>query len=79
MEPLIRINTQKVIGRMAELGYTKTSLAAALGIDRSTLAKYLKNPDVMPYGIMAKMALLLCGENLTETRRVFFAELNREV
>lgn len=76
MEPLIRINTQKVIGRMAELGYTKTSLAAALGIDRSTLAKYLKNPDVMPYGIMAKMALLLCGDSVAETRRVFFAELN---
>lgn len=33
----------------------------------------------MPYGVMAKMALLLCGENLTETRRIFFAELNREV
>lgn len=33
-----------------------SGLARALGISRSTLARYQKNPDVMPVGLLKRVA-----------------------
>ena len=57
--PMFFINIPKLRGAMAEKGYNKTTLAAALGIGRDTLTKYMEDPRRMPYGVMQDMAHLL--------------------
>ena len=47
------VDVPKVRGKMAEKGYTITSLADILGINRNTLSLYLENPDKIPYGVIA--------------------------
>lgn len=66
------VDVPKVRGKMAEKGYTITSLADILGINRNTLSLYLENPDKIPYGVIAKMADVLCDtpQNAAE---IFFA------
>lgn len=68
---LIRVNTRMIIGRMAELGYNKTTFAAALGIGRNTLDRYLNTPANMPYGVIVKMVDLLCDGSIGDARRMF--------
>lgn len=66
------IDISKLLGKIAEEGYNKTSFARALGINRNTLCKYLTNYLKMPYEIVAKMAKLLnCSPD--EAKTIFFA------
>lgn len=69
---MYEVNTKKVIGRMAEMGYNNKSFAEALGISRETLRSYLKHPEKIPYEILSKMAhLLKCSRD--EAMFLFFA------
>lgn len=67
-----KINVCKLRGKMAEKGYTITSMAKALHISRSTMSGYLKKPDKIPYGIILEMADMLC-ENTDEAKEIFFS------
>ena len=69
---MARIDVPKVKGKMAERGYTITSLAEILGIDRNTLASYLKTPEKTPYAVVSDMAGLLC-DSAEEASSIFFA------
>lgn len=70
------INVPKVRGKIAECGFTITSLAKSLDISRNTLSKYLETPEKMPYDIVARMAALLC-DNADEAAAIFFARDSR--
>ena len=70
---MVSIDVHKVRGKMAENGYTITSLSACLGIDRNTLSSYLKNPRKMPYSVVADLAALLC-DTTEEANSIFFAD-----
>lgn len=67
-----RIDVPKVRGKMAERGYTITSLSDRLGINRNTLSAYLENPGKMPYSIVSNMAVVLC-DTADEAASIFFA------
>lgn len=69
---MARIDVQKVKGKMAERGYTKTSLSKKLGINRNTLVSYLKSPEKTPYNVVAAMAEILC-DSPEEACAIFFA------
>lgn len=66
------VDVPKVRGKMAEKGYTITSLSDCLGINRNTLSLYLENPDKMPYGVVSKMAEILC-DTPKDAAGIFFA------
>lgn len=65
------VNVEKLVGRIAEKGYTKSSFAKEIGIGRDTLRSYLKDYKKIPYEILSKMASVLeCNEN--EAMIIFF-------
>lgn len=70
---MFSINVKRVRGKMAEAGYTISSMADRCGVNRNTFTNYLRNPDKIPFGIVAKMASLLC-ESHAEAQRIFFTE-----
>ena len=57
---MVRVDVPKVKGKMAERGYTITSMAKALKISRSTLSSYLECPEKITYSVIASMADMLC-------------------
>ncbi|MBR4291661.1 MAG: helix-turn-helix transcriptional regulator [Oscillospiraceae bacterium] len=57
--PMFFMNIPKLRGAMAEKGYNKATFAAALGIGRDTLTKYMNDPRKIPYGVLQDMAHLL--------------------
>lgn len=67
------VNIPKVKGKMAERGYNNTSFAKALNISRNTLSHYMEDPDSIPYGVLHRMASLLCDDE-SEVVRIFFAD-----
>ena len=69
---MVHVDVPKVRGKMAERGYTITSLASALGISRATLSNYLEEPDKIPYLVISSMAKLLC-DSPKEASDIFFA------
>ena len=69
---MVRINVSKVKGKMAERGYTITSMAKSMKISRSTLSSYLECPEKIPYSIIASMADMLCDDT-DEAGSIFFA------
>lgn len=69
---IVCVDVPKVRGKMAERGYTVTSMSGRLGIDRNTLAAYLKRPDKMPYKVISDMADVLC-DTTDEAASIFFA------
>ena len=69
---MAHIDVCKVKGKMAERGYTNSSLAKKLGINRNTLASYLDNPEKTPYNVVSRMAELLC-DSAEEAISIFFA------
>ena len=71
------VNVPKVRGRMAEKGYTITSLSKLLGISRNTLSLYLEKPCKIPYGVVSRMAEILC-DSQKEAADIFFATDFRE-
>lgn len=70
---MVSIDVPRVRGKMAERGYTITSLSEKLGINRNTLATYLENPGKTPYGVVSDMAVALCDTS-DEAASIFFAE-----
>lgn len=70
---MFNVDIPRVRGKMAERGFTISSLAKALFISRNTLSSYLENPKKMPYGIVSGMANLLCTSE-EEATAIFFAQ-----
>lgn len=68
----MHIDVPKVRGKMAEHGYTITSLSKKLGINRNTLSLYLETPEKTPYNIVAALAEILCSSS-EEASSIFFA------
>jgi plasmid maintenance system antidote protein VapI len=66
------VDVPRVKGKMAERGFTITSLSEKLDVDRNTLSSYLKNPNKLPYEVVSNMAKLLC-DNADEASSIFFA------
>lgn len=69
---IVCVDIPKVRGKMAERGYTVTSMSEHLGINRNTLATYLENPNKMPYKVISNMADALC-DTADEASAIFFA------
>lgn len=69
---IVGVDVSKVRGKMAEYGYTITSMSTHLGISRNTLTAYLDNPSRMPYGVISNMASVLC-DTPEEASNIFFA------
>ena len=66
------IDVPKVKGKMAEHGYTISSLAEKLGINRNTLSSYLETLEKTPYNVVSRMAETLCDSS-EEASSIFFA------
>lgn len=58
--PMFYLNTQMLKGRIVEKGYNLTTFAKAIGISRSALHDYMKDPSKIPYGVLLAMAETLC-------------------
>lgn len=69
---IVCVDIPKVRGKMAERGYTVTSMSDHLGINRNTLATYLEKPSKMPYQVISNMADALC-DTADEAAAIFFA------
>ena len=69
---MVHIDVRKVKGKMAERGFTITSLAEKLGINRNTLSSYLETPEKTPYSVVSDMAAMLC-DTTEEANSIFFA------
>ena len=69
---MAEINVNKLRGKMAEKGYTITSLSNRLKISRVTMSSYLRNPNKIPYETLSNMADLLC-DNSDEAVEIFFS------
>lgn len=69
---MYKINIKRIKGLMTEEGETINSLSEKAGVNRNTMANYLRCPEKMPYGIIAVVAKTLCKtpEQATE---IFFA------
>lgn len=68
------INIPKVRGKMGEKRMSLTSLANQLGVTRTTLNHYMEEPGKMPYGVVAKMANILC--DTMEDATAFFSTID---
>ncbi len=68
---MVHIDVPKVRGKMAEKGFTITSLANHIGVDRNTLSGYLKTPEKMPYSIVSTLASAIC-DDAREAESIFF-------
>lgn len=73
----VYVDIPRVRGKMAERGYTVTSMSARIGVNRNTLTTYLENPDKMPYKVISSMADALC-DTADEAAEVFFAPYLRK-
>lgn len=69
---IVCVDVPKVRGKMAERGYTITSMSDRLGINRNTLSTYLEMPSRMPYNVISDMADALC-DTADEAAAIFFA------
>lgn len=54
------VDIPRVRGRMAEKGYSITSLSGILKISRNTLSAYFDHPQKMPYDVVSELAAVLC-------------------
>ena len=69
---MFTVNVDKLIGKIHERGFNKSSFSKELGIDRNTLSAYLNNPKKIPYDVIDKMASILCVTE-DEASAIFFA------
>lgn len=65
------VDVPRVRGKMAEKGYTLTSLSKAIKVSRNTLRTYFDEPGKMPYKVVAALASLLC-DTPEEAGYIFF-------
>lgn len=70
---MTHVNTAKLLGKMTERGYNKTTLSKELNIDRNTFAAYMNAPEKMPYGIISALAEILCDDT-SEAATIFFED-----
>ena len=70
---MVHVDVPKVRGKMAEKGFTLTSLSEKIGVSRGTLACYLDTPEKFPYAVVSQMAALLC-DDAKEATYIFFAD-----
>lgn len=69
---MYHVDVAKVRGKMAEKGFTITSFAERIGVNRNTMAAYLRDPSGIPYDVLDMMADSLC-DTLDEAVPIFFA------
>lgn len=69
---MVTVDVPRVRGKMAEKGYSITSLSGMLKINRNTLSAYFENPEKMPYGVVSELADILC-DTPEEAKTIFFA------
>lgn len=70
---MYKVDVPRVRGKMAERGYSITSLAQELGVSRNTLSSYLSNPSSIPYNKLSKLAELICDDSC-EAASIFFKQ-----
>lgn len=70
---MFQINIGRVKGKIAEKGYNIGTLASVLGVDRNTVAKYMKNPEEMKYRTIVQLAECLC-DDYDEAISIFFTK-----
>ena len=69
---MVKIDVPKLRGKMVEKGFTITSMAEKLGINRNTLSSYLETPEKTPYIVVSNLAEMLC-DTVEEANSIFFA------
>ena len=69
---MIRVDVPKLRGKMAEKGFTITSISERINVNRNTFSGYLEQPEKMPYSVIADLAVILC-DNYDEACTFFFA------
>lgn len=69
---MIRVDVPKLRGKMAEKGFTITSISERINVNRNTFSGYLEQPEKMPYSVIADLAVILC-DNYDEACKIFFA------
>lgn len=70
---LFSVNIDKINGRMGEKGLNKKTLARKLGVSSTTITKYLKEPDKIPY-LKLKLLAEVLEFTIGEARAYFFDE-----
>lgn len=70
---MVKIDVPKLRGKMAERGFTITSMAKKLGINRNTLSSYLEAPEKIPYVVVSGLADALC-DTPEEASAIFFTQ-----
>lgn len=70
---MIRVDVPKLRGKMAEKGFTITSISDEIGVNRNTFSGYLEHPEKMTYSVIAALAELLC-DSYEEACKIFFAQ-----
>lgn len=70
---MIRVDVPKLRGKMAEKGFTITSISDEIRVNRNTFSGYLERPEKMPYSVIAALAELLC-DSYEEACKIFFAQ-----
>lgn len=73
----LTVNANKLRGKIAEKGYTISSLARDMNVARNTMSMYIKDPRAMQLGQIIRLAELLC-ESSEEARAIFLAQDLRE-
>lgn len=72
-DKMCSVNIRKLVGKIAEKGYTKTSFAREIGVSRETLRSYLKDYNKIPYDVLSKMVSVLeCTDS--EAMSIFFTQ-----
>lgn len=67
------VDTNRLIGKMYEKGYNKSSFADELNISRETLRKYINKPHTIPYSIIER-AIVILKLDSEEAKDIFFAQ-----
>lgn len=70
---MIRVDVPMLRGKMAEKGFTITSISDEIRVNRNTFSGYLEQPEKMPYSVIAALAELLC-DSYEEACKIFFAQ-----
>jgi predicted transcriptional regulator len=74
---MVFVDVPKLRGKMAERGYSITSISEDIGVNRNTMSSYLENPEKMPYSVVAKLADILC-DTRSEAAGIFLADNFRD-
>lgn len=73
----LTVNANKLRGKIAEKGYTISSLASDMNVTRDTMSRYIKDPRAMQLGQIIRLASLLCDSD-EEAKSIFLVQDLRE-